>query len=247
MTEESAAQAEDVTLSTELDQTQDEETTEANPESATGTEDAKKDEPKEDGFQKRINKVTADKYAEKRRADNLQRENDELRAKPAATPSKAPTLEEFDHDEEAFNAANLKYQVNEAVNAKATELQTESSSKTAQEAQEAFNGRITAFGKDDFDTVSDAIPELPPGVAGELVNAELGPELIYHLGTHLDVADKIAGMTPMAAMVELGRISAGLNAKPNIKPSAAPDPIKPLASGGQLSNVERGPAGATFE
>lgn len=243
-TEENAAQAEDVTLDTELDQAQEEVNPDATPESAPGTESKNANE--EDNFQGRINKVTADKYAETRRADALQKKLDDLAAKPA-TPSKAPTLEDFDHDEEAYNAANLKWHVAQAVNDANDGIRQESSNKTAKESQEAFNGRITAFGKDDFDTVSNAIPELPPGVAGELVNSEMGPELIYHLGTHLDVADKIAGMTPQGAMMELGRISAGLNAKPDIKPSAAPDPIETLASGGQLSNTERGPKGAKFE
>lgn len=245
MSEQDAAQAEESTLDNELDQVQEGEEAEANPESAT--DDANTDKPAEDGFQKRINKVTADKYAEKRRADSLQQKLDDLAAKPAGTPSKAPALEDFDHDEEAFNAANIKHQVKEAVSEAKADLQTESSKKTAQDAQEAFNGRITAFAKEDFDTVSAAIPELPPGVADVLVNAELGPELIYHLGTHLDVADKLAGMTSQAAMMELGRISAGLNAKTEIKPSAAPDPIETLKSGGKLSNIERGPKGATFE
>jgi hypothetical protein len=59
--------------------------------------------------------------------------------------------------------------------------------------------------------------------------------MIYHLGTHLDVAEKIANMTPAAAMMELGRISASMKAQPVVKTSAAPEPIAPLKSGSSLT------------
>lgn len=239
MTEESAALTEDVTLDEVVDQeTETVEPTESAPVIA-------EEEPKEDGFQKRINKVTADKYTEKRRADALQEELEKLRATPAPI-GKAPTLEEFDHDEEAFNAANIKYQVAEAVKAEKLELQNEANQATAVQAQKAFNERIAAMNKADFAEVANAVPQLPAGVADALVQSENGAELIYHLGTHLDMADKLANMTPQAAMMELGRISANMSAKPDVKTSAAPDPIEPISSGGSISQ-ERGPKGAKFE
>jgi hypothetical protein len=49
------------------------------------------------------------------------------------------------------------------------------------------------------------------------------------------MADKLATMSPQQAMMELGRISANMSAQPNIKLSAAPDPIVPISSGGSLS------------
>ena len=71
-------------------------------------------------------------------------------------------------------------------------------------------------------------------------------EMIYHLGEHLDLADKIAGMSPLQAMGELGRISLNMSAQTDVKLSAAPDPIEPLNSGGSISQ-EEGPHGATYE
>ena len=56
-----------------------------------------------DGFQKRINKVTADKYAEKNRADALEAELKKLREERGTgildTKTGTPTLEQFDYDE----------------------------------------------------------------------------------------------------------------------------------------------------
>lgn len=192
-------------------------------------------EVKEDGFQKRINKVTADKYEQKRRADELQRRIEELEAKPVEVQGEAPKLENFDYDEAAFNKATIDYQVKEAVNRQLETQKSNASKASAQEAQNAFNESIVKLGKDDFSDVANAVPQLPNGVADALVNSEKGAELIYHLGTHLDQADKLASMTPNQAIMELGRISANLSAQPNIKTSAAPDPITPISSGGSLS------------
>ena len=204
-----------------------------------GAQEHQEEAPKEDGFQKRINKVTADKYEQQRRADDLQRQLDEVQAKPKEVVA-APKLEDFDHDEEAFNAANIKYQVAEAVQAEKAVLNTEAQQVKAAEAQRAFNDRIVAMNKPDFADVANAVPQLPSGVADALVQSENGAELIYHLGTHLDMADKLANMSPNQAMMELGRISANMNTKSEIKQSAAPEPIEPITSGGGVLKKDVG-------
>ena len=43
-------------------------------------------------------------------------------------------------------------------------------------------------------------------------------------------------MTPMAAMMELGKLSASMSVKPEIKTSAAPDPIEPVKSGSAINS-----------
>lgn len=208
------------------------------------------DEPKEapqDGFQKRINKVTADKYAEKRRADDLQKRLDELAVKPVETQAQgSPKLEDFDFDQEKHNAALIKHEVAEGMKAQNAIAQQAYNDQQAQQAQGVFNERVATLGKEDFDTVASAVPTLPVGVADALVQSENGAELIYHLGTHLDLADKLAGMTPAMAMMELGKISLNMSAQPDVKLSAAPDPIEPLNSGGSVSQ-QRGPKGAIYE
>jgi len=198
-----------------------------------------------DNFQTRINKVTADKYAEKRRADELQRKLDSLQAKPQVEAEK-PTLEGFDHDEDAYINANVSYQVKQELNKQRAEGAELTRQANLQREAEAFDARIEKFGKDDFDDKANAVPALPDGVADALMNADNGAELIYHLGEHLDVADAIANMSPANAMMELGRISANMSATKTIKPSAAPEPIETLNASSVVSN-ERGPSGATYE
>lgn len=183
--------------------------------------------------QKRFNKITAEKYAEKQRADELQRKLDEAEAK-RETVSGAPKLEDFDYDDGNYQAALIKHQVAEAVNAERLADRQQSANAQAAEAQRAFNERIAALNKPDFEEVAKTIPQLPSGVAAALVELENGADLIYHLGSNRDLSEKVAGMSPHMALMEIGRLSDKLAAKPNIKLSAAPEPISPITSGSSL-------------
>ena len=245
MSEQESAAQEEVVIDDQSLDTPGIEQPEATPESAPEDTEAQP-EAKEDGFQKRINKVTADKYTEKRRADKLEQELEELRAKTPVMPGAAPKIEDFDYDEAKYTQALINHQVSEALSNQVATQKEDATKASAQQAQVAFNESIVKLGKADFDEVANAVPQLPIGVADALVQSENGAELIYHLGTHLDLADKLANMSPSQAIMELGRISTNMSAQPEIKPSAAPDPIEPLNSGGSLSK-ERGPSGATFE
>lgn len=243
MTEANAAQVEESNLDEGLDQPEVEVNSEA--QSAESAPADTETEGAQEVFQKRINKEVGRTYTEKRRADDLQRQLDEVKSKPV-TVSEAPKLEDFDHDEEKFNSALIDHKVSQAVKAQEVKSQENARTLSAQEAQRTFNERIVALNNPDFADIANAVPELPAGVADALVQSENGPELIVHLGTHLDMADKLANMTPHAAIMELGRISANMSAKQDVKPSAAPDPIEPLNSGGSIAK-DRGPKGAKFE
>lgn len=222
-------------------------TTESAPvEDAKNTDSTEAEKPKEDGFQKRINKVTADKHdairkqelADKR-ADDLQAQLNKLNESAALTEPKLSDPD-IDYDEELLSKAEIKYEIQQGIKAeRANDLVAQKQINQEAEQQkltDSFNEQISALGKDDFDAKADAIPDLPPGVASAMMSLENGAEMIYHLGNHLDKADSLAGMTPMAAMAEIGRISAQMSVEPEIKLSAAPDPIEPVTAGSALSD-----------
>jgi hypothetical protein len=203
---------------------------------------------KKNKVQERMNKLTADKHEERRkreaeakRADDLQAKLDEIESKkPTLTE---PTLEQHDFDTDEFNKATVAYEVQEQVAAELASQKTKqeqlNQKAKMQQSLDTFNERATALGKDDFEDKANAVPELPAGVADAIMGLENGAEMVYHLGTHLDLADSLASMSPMAAMMELGKISASMSVKPEIKTSAAPDPIETLNSGSAL-NAEVG-------
>lgn len=212
-------------------------------------------EPEKNRVQERINKITADKHEERRqreasekRANDLQKQLDDIESKKPTLSQ--PNLKDHEYDEESFNKANVAYQVQEQVKAELTnqKAQQEQLNQQAKQQQslDTFNERTTALGKEDFNVKAQAIPDLPAGVADAIMNLDNGAEMVYHLGTHLDLADSLANMTPMAAMMELGKISSTMSVKKEFKTSAAPDPIETLKSGGSLTK-ERGPSGATYD
>ena len=100
------------------DQTQTEATTEATTTESAPVEDAIKPEateaekPKEDGFQKRMNKITKKAGEQERRADSLQKQLDEMQKTPEL---EEPTLEQHGYDTDAFNDAQVDYKIQEGI------------------------------------------------------------------------------------------------------------------------------------
>ena len=188
-----------------------------------------------DAIQKRINKITAEKYAEKRRADELERKLKEREAPQVQTQNAEPKLEDFDYDDAAYNRAMIQYEVGK-VRAELQDGQKQEEQKRAQQTRENnFNDKVSEFKKTatDYEQVVSNIPELPEQTLNAVMLSEKAPELAYYLGKHLDVADQIATMDPISAAMKLGQISAQLSAPiKTVKPSAAPEPIEPVNSGG---------------
>lgn len=216
-------------------------------EDATETEESEgeQEQPKLDNVQIRINKITAEKHEAKREAEELRKRLEALESKPKEQ-AKKPELSDFDYDDDNYRAALVDYQVQKALEDRELKQGQAEQAKRAQEQQTVFNDRIEKLKKPDFWEVANAVPTLAPEVVNTLMEAEDGASLIYHLGTHLDQADKLAGMNANQALLEIGRISANLNKKQTVKLSAAPEPIEPLNSGGSLTK-DRGPDGAIFE
>jgi hypothetical protein len=206
-----------------------------------------------DGVQKRINKITADKYEEKRRADALQQRLDALEQQQQAPPQQpstaVPTLEQFDFDDAKYQAALIDHKVDQRF-AQQQVQQTQAQETTRVTAiNNSFNAQVADFTakKPDYQEVIGNVPTLPAQTLETVMTMPNGAEVAYFLGQHLDVADEIATASPIMAAMRLGEIRAQLaNGKPKPKPSAAPDPIAPISAGGKIAS-KRGPKGATFE
>lgn len=69
---------------------------------------------------------------------------------------------------------------------------------------------------------------MPMSVA--ILNAENGPDVAYWLGQNPDQAARIATLTPLQATIEIGRISARLEASDKPAERKAPPPHKPLGA-----------------
>lgn len=187
-----------------------------------------------DRAQKRINKVTADKWEATRRAEAAEAKLAEIQQAPTQQPTEEPKLEDYDFDEAKHTSALIDYKVNLKAESITKQQQDNQAQQSKTETLRKFTENSTAFAEKntDFNEVLGKVPVLQPSVLNELMSRDNGPELAYFLGNHLDIADKIVNMNPVAAGIKIGEISQKLAEPKQIKPSSAPDPIEAVSSGG---------------
>ncbi len=201
------------------------------------------EEPEKTKVQKRINQITAEKYEQKRRADSLAAELATMKANVPVLPKGAPKLEDFDYDDVAFNRASIDHAVATAMSKNIADQRVIEVENRRTQANAEFARKIEASKIEGYSGVINnlirSVP-LPEGIIDAIQQDEKGPELAYYLGKHLDVADRLAVADPIAAALELGRISAGFSGKKTITPSNAPDPIKTVGGDGtgKIKNPE---------
>ena len=105
----------------------------------------------------------------------------------------------------------------------------------------------------DFDEIvasSDVV--VNDDIRDAILESDVGPQILYHLAENDEVARKIAGLSPKAALREIGKLEARFEAKPEAeKPapivrSKAPAPIQPIRGGKNTPDVPLDSNGVFF-
>jgi len=187
-----------------------------------------------------------------RRIDRLTRENELLKQqlagapKPAAPePPKAPEPPGKPklHDYptlEAYQEALTDWKLDQRESQRKAEAQQAEAQAAEQKIQAAWSkSEDTArTSHTDYDEVIQSVqaPEGPGVMAARqaMLEDEAGAEILYHLATHPEELSRIAAMSPVSAVREIGKLSATLvpptpagNPKPKV--SGAPKPPAPLS------------------
>ena len=203
----------------------------------------KKEEKRQTSFQKRIDELTTDKYEERKRADELMKQNQRLlelygHKNGAATPqSGEPTREQFENYED-FVTARAMYQADAKVTAaleKFTTTQQATQAKTAQETDRAavekqFLERRAEVEKripDYREVIEDWEPKLPDAVVDTIMRLPEGPLLSYHFAKTPELEAKVRNAPAYMQGIVLGEILATL--KSSTKGTSAPAPGKPVS------------------
>ena len=219
-------------------ETVEEETTE--PEDSAPSEETEPEEqekPAQDGFQKRINKVTADKYKEKSRADALEKEIELLKSKEPVDVQNEPKLEDFDYDETDFQRALVKHYAKQEVAAIQQQNGKKEQQKEYDRLDQEYADKVNKSGLKDYSEVVAPIIEnkmLSNSVSEAIMEDEKGPEIAYYLGKNLEKAEQLDKMSTVKAIKEIGKISERLSATKTKRKTSAPAPVKPLGSGGKV-------------
>jgi len=222
-------------------------------ESATAEDTTTEQSAEPSNVEKRINKLTAEKYAERRKREELEAKLKEVgKAPEPEQPTGKPTLEQFDFDQDAYNEAMIDYRVQQQLDKRET---------AAQKAQreQAERQREAAYDKQEIDYVTEnpsyvediqALPMFPVDTLNVIKGQENAPSLVHYLAKNPDVAEQIAQLDTMNAAVQIGMIAAKNSAQvKTVKTSAAPDPIEPIKPGGSTMSDNDSPyiKGASFE
>lgn len=198
-------------------------------------------------FQKRMKKILA---PYKERIDELEKKL----PKEAVTEVKKeenprPKRTDFRTDDE-YEDALLSWGTKKAL----AEQEVTDAKRQEQELLQGFlenyNERKEEFASEheDFeDVIASSKVVIHPAVQMAIYEQENGPATVYYLATHPDYAAKLAGLTPLSAVMEVGRLSerlksgkpgsgAGSEAQPKPKP-VIPRPIRPVNTSATASTL----------
>jgi hypothetical protein len=178
------------------------------------------------GFQRKIDKLTRDRYQlegmNRELRDRLGRIEQQLAGKPAGTAKEPddlrPVVDKFASYEDYMEAVSrwAARQEHKSLAEQSRKRDTEQErADRDKEIFDAFNRRKAVFVRehDDFDDVISSIvmPEaVAQAVQVAIMEEDNGPELAYYLGQHPDVCKQLSELSPARAIVRLGKIAAQL-------------------------------------
>ena len=242
---------------------QDSESIEANSDSSSDSEE--KHESKSNGVQERINQLTAKRYEEQRRADELQAKLDAIEAsksKPIADAPEVPAYPDDLYDDEKmrkYHADMIAYNQKMALAAsKATLLEYQQSAanagkKTAQ--QEVVSSYAANAVKDGVDMDKLRLAESALNSAGisdalgsYIMRDKNGGKIAEYLYDNPSVMHEIISLDPVSAGIKIAsEIKArALSTTPRV--SGAPEPTPEIKGGGmaEKDDFSRRYPGTTF-
>lgn len=196
--------------------------------------------------------------ATKKLQDDLKAANDRIAAleggkKPAAAAAaeelKAPKREDFKTDEE-FEDAKFDYRYKQRRAKEAADAQRNAVETRLKENFENYQSQVAAFKEehDDWDEVVNQPIPVHESVYLAIQEQENGAQVTYYLGKHPDYARRLAELTPLSAVMEIGRLAeklkggnepknnaGGTQKKPAPKP--VPEPVRPVSTSATSSTL----------
>lgn len=151
------------------------------------------DEPKmPKGLEKRLSKLTKQKYEQQARIDDLERR---LLEQSNRQPERA--RDEFSDDEWVEHVAHKKAQ-ELFEKQQQTQRQEYERNQRAQQSANVWQSKIDSF-KDEMpdfqQVVSSADIDLPVDVIQQIAESDIGPKIAYHLASNVNDAEKLVDMT----------------------------------------------------
>lgn len=212
-----------------------------------------------DNVQKRINALTAEKYAAKREAEELKRKLEEQSQSPV-TPAQAPTDEpqmpDDVYDETAmqnYHREMVKYAQEQASKVaksvyeqQQTEAQKTKQQREQQEAQQRYaqGGLEAGLTIDRMEAAEQTVVNagIQPDLGMHIMSDPMGAKIVDYLASNPESLERVVRMSPMqaAAMIET-EIKPKANGPGNI--TKAPDPVESVGAIGSTPALDPFEAG----
>lgn len=234
--------ASDTTSQGTIEQTQQTETTTTETQTAeqtekTGSEPTQEKEPQEVKLRRRAQSAEQEAAYWRGVAEAGGKKPEEPQVRQPEGP---PTLDQFENYDD-FLIAKAEYGFSQ-------KQEQQRAAEASQRIKDSYNERYRkAIEKHpDLPEISRAfiqnrsIPQ-NPAMAQAIMESDIGPEIVYHLGQNAQEAIRIASLSPVAAAREIGKIEAKLITAPIKEPntiSQAPEPIKAVGTKGTVGNFD---------
>ena len=195
--------------------------------------------------QERINQLTREKHEARQKNADLEKRLADLESKPKHVEEvklAAPKEDDFENYSD-FEDARSDYIAERASKAAYDRISNENKAseeknreaerqRSIGETQAAFNQNLDSKREhfEDYDEVAFGHEFMDLELGLQIAVLDKGPEIAYHLGSHLDTAEKIFNMTPIQQARELAILEFNLETVVPKKVSDAPDPITPLGN-----------------
>lgn len=194
------------------------------------------------GVQKRIDRLTRDKYRLQAELDVARKQAPQSEAKPQPPSSGEPKADQFKSYEE-YLEARAEWKAEQRVEKRLGELRDNAQRQAGQAEQEKLQTQwekrvseaLTTY--DDFEEValSPEVPISEPMMAA-ILRSPKGADVAYHLGKNHDLAAQIAALDPIGAAIRIGELAASLTRPTPKKTTGAPPPISPVGGRATTSN-----------
>ena len=195
-------------------------------------------------FERRIDRAIRARAEAQARADLLEKELAELKAKAvqpkALEPAGKPRQENFTDVDEYANAV-AEWKTAETLKEKEESARKEAFSAAQREMLTQWEGQVDKA-TDKYDDFHEIVGELKAGVTpwgDAIMQSENGADIAYHLAKHEKEAERIFKLPPAKQFIEIGKLSAKLSLAPEApkKPSKAPAPIAPVTGAAETGEV----------
>jgi hypothetical protein len=150
-----------------------------------------------------------------------------LKAQPPPAPPPEPLKPDNFADAQAYADALAERKAQELLAQREAEAERQATLEAYHDREEEARGKY-----DDFEQVAYN-PKLPvtETMAQTIQASEIGPDVIYYLGSNPKEAERIARLNPLLQAREIGKIEAKLASNPPAKKTTtAPAPIAPVTA-----------------